>query len=566
MALQDPLCTEPALRPLAPLVLAAWHDGHLTPRDLITVREALERADWLDDAGRAALRSWLDPESPPSPSLLRKLEREVDAWRAALPTKQRRSLSALEASLVAGNVEPARAEHVLSLLGVAQEPLYQDGWDASFDDRGTRTGPHGAEHSTDGALREELRSLLDGEQAELKQHMRELLSAARFRAVRGLDTAQYREQVLHWLRQLIDEGVVERCYPKGYDRGRDLARFVATFEQIATFDLSLVVKFGVQLGLFAGAIESLGGSEHRALLQEALRGEVLGCFAMTERGHGSNVRALETRAQYDAARGEFVLRTPSLSAGKEWIGNAAQHARLAVVFAQLETAGESYGVHAFVVPIRDADGKTMPGVRIEDCGQKMGLNGVDNGRLWFDDVRIPRASLLDRFGAVASDGSYTSAIPSANKRFFTMLGTLVGGRIAVGCGATAAAKTALTIATRYAFARTQFPGPDGREKTLIEYRSHRLRLLPRIAAAYAYGFAQRASLARAVGSEVPQEVETLAAALKAFGTWQAIDTLQQCREACGGQGYLTENRIDALRTDTEVFTTFEGDNTVLAQL
>ncbi|HEY6879944.1 MAG TPA: acyl-CoA dehydrogenase, partial [Polyangiales bacterium] len=350
------------------------------------------------------------------------------------------------------------------------------------------------------------------------------------------------------------------------DRGRDLARFVATFEQLATFDLSLVVKFGVQMGLFAGAIESLGSGEHRALLHAALRGEVVGCFAMTERGHGSNVRALETRAQYDVTRGEFVLRTPSLSAGKEWIGNAAQHARQAVVFAQLETAGEQYGVHAFVVPIRDEQGAPMPGVRIEDCGQKMGLNGVDNGRLWFDDVRVPRANLLDRFGAVARDGSYSSAIPSANKRFFTMLGTLVGGRIAVGCGATAAAKTALTIATRYAFARTQFPGPDGREKALIAYHSHRLRLLPRIAAAYAYSFAQRASLAHTADVDAPQEVETLAAALKSFGTWQAIDTLQQCREACGGQGYLTENRIDALRTDTEVFTTFEGDNTVLAQL
>jgi acyl-CoA oxidase len=208
----------------------------------------------------------------------------------------------------------------------------------------------------------------------------------------------------------------------------------------------------------------------------------------------------------------------------------------------------------------------MPGVRIEDCGQKMGLNGVDNGRLWFDDVRIPRANLLDRFGEVAEDGSYTSSIPSANKRFFTMLGTLVGGRIAVGCGATAAAKTGLTIATRYAFSRTQFPGPDGREKPLIEYLAHRLRLLPRIAAAYAFSFAQRDMLQRAAVAQQPGELETLAAALKSFGTWQAVDTLQQCRESCGGQGYLTVNRIDALRTGTDVFTTFEGDNTVLAQL
>jgi acyl-CoA oxidase len=568
------LWTQPALRPVAPLVLAAWHDGHLTPSDLLAVREALMRADWLDDGARQALRGWLDPDAPPSPFALRKLEREVEAWRRSLPPKQRRSLSSLEASLVEGYVDAAQADHVLTFLGAAHQPLYQDGWDASFDDRGNRQGetPRDPEHSIDQPLRDELLAKLDGEHGAVAQRLRTLLSDARFAPVRDLDTHAYREQVLGWLRLLIEEGVVERCYPGGFDGARNIFSFVATFEQLASFDLSLVVKFGVQTGLFAGSVETLGSETHRDTLHAALRGELLGCFAMTERGHGSNVRALETVASYEAEQQQFVVRTPSLSAGKEWIGNAAAHARMAVVFAQLVTAGESYGVHAFLVPIRDAQGTPMPGVRIEDCGQKMGLNGVDNGRLWFDDVRIPRSALLDRFGKVASDGSYSSPIPSANKRFFTMLGALVGGRVAVGCGATAAAKTGLTIATRYAFARTQFPGPEGREKPLMEYRSHRLRLLPRIAAAYAFSFAQRELMQRASDAlesgdtAQSNEVETLASALKSFGTWQAVDTLQQCREACGGQGYLTANRIDALRTDTEVFTTFEGDNTVLAQL
>ncbi|HEX5656413.1 MAG TPA: acyl-CoA dehydrogenase [Polyangiales bacterium] len=547
-------------------MLAAWHDGHLTPSDLLTVRDALERADWLDDGARAALRGWLDPESPPSPYKLRQLEREVEAWRRGLPPKRRRSLSALEASLIAGNVDEARAEHVMELLGTAQQPLFQDGWDASFDDRGNLDSARDPEHTLDQPLRDELRAKLDGPHAELSQQLRTLLADSRFAGLRDLDKDAYREQVLRWLKLLIDDGVIERCYPNGLDKGRDIVNFVATFEQLSTFDLSLVVKFGVQTGLFAGSIEALGTESHLPSLRAGLKGELLGCFAMTERGHGSNVRALETLARYEPAQQEFVIRTPSLSAGKEWIGNAARHAHMAVVFAQLETAGESYGVHAFLVPIRDDAGQPMPGVRIEDCGQKMGLNGVDNGRLWFDDVRIPRANLLDKYGAVAEDGVYSSTIPSANKRFFTMLGTLVGGRIAVGCGATAAAKTGLTIATHYAFSRTQFPGPDGREKPLIDYLSHRMRLLPRIAAAYAFSFAQREMLVRAEGEQRAGELETLAAALKAFGTWQAIDTLQQCRESCGGQGYLTANRIDALRTDTEVFTTFEGDNTVLAQL
>lgn len=63
-----------------------------------------------------------------------------------------------------------------------------------------------------------------------------------------------------------------------------------------------------------------------------------------------------------------------------------------------------------------------------------------------------------------------------------------------------------------------------------------------------------------------QEIEALAAGIKSFATWNATSTLQECRECCGGKGYLAENRIDRLKNDTEIYTTFEGDNTVLMQL
>src|SRR6185437_15371234 len=107
---------------------------------------------------------------------------------------------------------------------------------------------------------------------------------------------------------------------------------------------------------------------------------------------------------------------------------------------QLLTAGTSHGVHALLVPIRDDDGKPLPGIRIEDCGRKAGLNGVDNGRIWFDGVRVPREMLLDRYGQVAPDGTYSSPIENDTRRFFTMLGTLVRGRVVVGGSASAATK------------------------------------------------------------------------------------------------------------------------------
>lgn len=208
-------------------------------------------------------------------------------------------------------------------------------------------------------------------------------------------------------------------------------------------------------------------------------------------------------------------------------------------------------------------------MRIEDCGSKLGLNGVDNGRLWFDRVRVPRENLLDRFAEVAADGSYSSPIPSPAKRFFTMLGTLVGGRVSVALASLSAAKSALAIAVRYGSHRRQF-GADGEaELTILDYLTHQRRLMPRLATTYALHFALD-HLRREYGSsssEVDQRrVETQAAGLKAWATWHATDTIQTCRECCGGQGYLVANRFADLKADTDVFTTFEGDNFVLLQL
>ncbi len=119
---------------------------------------------------------------------------------------------------------------------------------------------------------------------------------------------------------------------------------------------------------------------------------------------------------------------------------------------------------------------------IEDCGPKLGLGGVDNGRLLFDHVRVPRTNLLGRYGDIDDEGHYTSPIDSPDRRFFTMLGALVRGRISIAGGAGAATRSALTIATRYAAERTQFSAPGAEVETaLLDYRTHQRRLLPRIA-------------------------------------------------------------------------------------
>ena len=111
----------------------------------------------------------------------------------------------------------------------------------------------------------------------------------------------------------------------------------------------------------------------------------------------------------------------------------------------------------------------------------------------------------------------------------------------------------------------------------MRYRTHQRRLLPDLAHTYALHFAQERLRARLddvfrydrdepAGDRERKELETLAAGLKAVATWHATHTIQECREACGGAGYMRGHRFAALKADTDVFTTFEGDNTVLLQL
>ncbi|GLW03443.1 acyl-CoA dehydrogenase [Streptomyces lavendulae] len=428
-----------------------------------------------------------------------------------------------------------------------------------------------------------LTAVLDGEYAGIRDLVRGNLTtySSILDEADELGIDAYRERVREIVVKMAATGQTGMGFPVEYGGGGDVGASIAAFETLAFGDLSVLVKVGVQFGLFGGAILHLGTRRHHeAHLPGLITGELMGCFAMTETGHGSNVQALGTVATYDSATGEFVITTPDDDARKDYIGNAARHAELAVVFAQLEVDGRSQGVHAFVVPLRTG-GRTAPGIRIEDDGRKMGLNGVDNGRIWFDGVRVPREALLDRFADVTPEGRYESAIDDPNRRFFTMLGTLVQGRVSVAGAGTSVAKVALTVATKYAARRRQFgAGQGSEEQVLLDYGLHQRRLLPLIARTYALHAAQdvvRTQLHEVFSgisgisgieddARARRRLEARAAGMKALSTWHATRVVQECREACGGAGYLAVNRFAALKGDSDVFTTFEGDNHVLLQL
>ena len=559
----------------------AWADRVLSPSEVKLLRQKVQELQFLKPQEKAILQQWMNPANPPSRELFKHWEIQLREIATAMPKAQRTSLATLgiemarmsavqyletDANMRWSSEETRTAlEDLEKALGEIDELTFRRIFqDKVNEEAGLESERHGA--TFDSA---EMNQLLDKRKYDLRQRVKTLLHDPAFNREITPDKDEFRLKVLEWTKLLAAQGFGALAYPKEYGGADDMEAYATVFEMLGHFDGSLAIKFGVQFGLFGGSVSALGTKRHHEkYLRDIGTLALPGCFAMTETGHGSNVRQLETTATYDPITDEFVVHSPTLAAGKEYIGNAL-HSRMASVFCQLIVKGENHGVHAVLVPLRDMEGNLLEGRTVKDNGYKLGLNGVDNGRIWFDHVRVPRENLLNRFGDVDENGEYSSPIENPSRRFFTMLGTLVGGRVCVPRAGLSAAKSGLNIAINYALKRRQFGKSFNEPEVLImDYPSHQRRLMPLLAKAYALNFGLDYLLDRFLEADEEgiREVETLAAGMKSYATWFTTETLQECREACGGKGYLAENRFAGLKADTDIYTTFEGDNTVLMQL
>ena len=556
---------------LLPVVYMVWSETLIDGQENKPFLKSLAQADWLSEEDKSFLKEKLNPESPPT-------REEMEFWWETVHagTEESKNYPNL-VSLGIDLLKKARPEALYSFpLQQAEKELAQlekdlgiVGQAAALSFKSSHSNISTQYETREDFAVQALTELLDGPRKPLIDSLKEYLATEDFTYIQPDDLEKYRNQVLSWCRLLAEKGYGSIGYPTDYGGKDDMEAYFTVMETLSYRDLSMVIKFGVQFGLWGMSVLSLGTKKHHEKYLKAIGTlELPGCFAMTETNHGSNVKGIETRASYDHEGKTFTIHTPHRDARKEYIGNAAMHGRMATVFAKLLIDGKDYGVSTFLVPLRNEAGATLPGITITDCGRKMGLNGVDNGLISFDNVVIPKENMLDRFSSVDADGNFQSPIASDNKRFFTMLGTLVGGRIGIPRSALAASKSGLTIAIRYGDRRKQFGPEGGEEIPILNYRMHQRRLIPLLAKTYACHFAMEYVTDRFLKrqEEEMQEIEALAAGMKAYVTWHTTATLQECREACGGKGYLSENRIDALKNDTDIYTTFEGDNTVLMQL
>ncbi|KAF9912491.1 hypothetical protein EC991_010578 [Linnemannia zychae] len=338
--------------------------------------------------------------------------------------------------------------------------------------------------------------------------------------------------------------------------------------------------FGLHRGMFMPTLASQSTDEQlEKFLEPAHRYEIIGCYAQTELGHGSNVQGIETTATYIPETNEFELHTPYLTASKWWIGGLGKAANHAVVMARLITNGKDYGPHALCVPIRSMEDHTLlPGVMAGDIGPKFGYNTTDNGCMWFDHYRVPHISLLAKYSSVKpGSGEYVKP-PNAKLSYGTMV--LVRASL-VGSARQGMAKAA-TIATRYSAIRRQFVDKDSPkmlgkqvvETPVLDYSMQQYRLFPIIAAAYACFFTSKEMMRlyhlnmknMASGDfSLLADVHASSSGLKSLTTTMAASAIEECRRACGGHGFSSFSGLPLLLQDYVPNVTWEGDNYMITQ-
>ena len=300
---------------------------------------------------------------------------------------------------------------------------------------------------------------------------------------------------------------------------------------------------------------------------------LIGSYAQTELGCGSDVRSLKTIATFDEARQEFVLNTPTPEALKWWIGVLSKSCTHAVVFARLILKGKDLGPHPFFVQVRDmGTHQPLPGVSIGDIGPKFGFAGMDNGYMGFKDFRVPHISMLARFSAVTPAGEYEFLNPEAGKLLFV---AMLSTRTFIVRVAWHQLARGVTVALKYSHFRTQFKtvteNPTA-ERRLIDYQMQQRKLIPLLCSSYAMIIGGQA-LNRLFETLVKQlenddasllsEVHVLACACKSFYTWTTAEGLEVCRQSCGGHGFSSYSGLPAMYVNYLPNCTFEGDNSLL---
>ncbi|MEV6823383.1 acyl-CoA dehydrogenase [Amycolatopsis sp. NPDC051102] len=398
-----------------------------------------------------------------------------------------------------------------------------------------------------------------GDLAELHDRMRAACEHPVFHWHPGLTAAQRGELAYHRLRHLDAAG------PGAGSLLAQPLQLFAVQEWAALTDGAVLSLAAIHYNLCLGTILDHGGLDRedlRPVVDELAAMRTFGVFLATELGYGNNVVALETEAAYDPGTGTFDLHTPSPRAVKYMPNTALPLPKTGVVLARLRCGGRSHGVFPFLVPIRDAAGRLLPGIRVWPLPEKPGVD-LDNAITRFDHVRLPFEALLAGPRSVLErDGTFRSST-SSHGRFADAIHRVLPGKLGLAGGHLAAARAALTLAFHYSRRRRTSGRAGG--VPIYAYRSHRSALLTELVRTYAASLLLdevRREFASSLKEGDPA-LEQRVALTKAMATWSAAGTVDVCRERCGAQGLFAVNRIAEYLGTGMVTITSEGDNTVI---
>ncbi|KAI8846517.1 acyl-CoA dehydrogenase/oxidase [Chytridium lagenaria] len=326
----------------------------------------------------------------------------------------------------------------------------------------------------------------------------------------------------------------------------------AIFSCMSELSDSFSMRIGVHEVLFRTALTFFSTDDQRdRFVKQVEEYDMLGSFAMTELGHSSSLRDLETTATFDQTNDEWVLHSPSLTSTKWWIGMVGQSATHTVLIAQTIVHGSNIGLNWFLVQLRDSNGRLLPGVTCGDVGAKAGRHGLDNGWIQLTQVRIPRKSMLMRWCTVDEKGDVTGPIHPA-----IMYAPLIPERLTLTFNIWVILGKALTIACRYGVVRRQ----GNVNQQILDYQAQQVNLLPAVAGVYVFKlvewhtFAEWKKIQDLAGTNTEAylmslpDIHATSAGLKAVVTWWATERYVLYAlgkgfegEDCGGSvGYLKD--------------------------